>query len=302
MWKISTNAVFQRKKYQRSIVLTLFIISMLSLNTNLTSLMVQRNLNKATAGLNSAIEQLTTGYKLNRAKDNPANWSMMKQMETKLSSWNVAGENISMGCDMLETASSCADLIYTHITRIRDLCEQSCNGTYGANSINAIKAEIEGRLAEIDRIRSSTEFNGINLFGEKSENGVILDKNINFQVGIDGSESSRITVNTALHLESLEGFDRLDITNPEVLDRIDSIIDDVSAYQVRIGSAQNRLEYALDYVDTMTLNLTSSISTIKDADVAKVSSDLIRYQILQQACATLLATANQQPALALQLL
>ena len=80
------------------------------------------------------------------------------------------------------------------------------------------------------------------------------------------------------------------------------MIDSVSAYQVRIGASQNRLEYALELAEVNATNLTSSISTIKDADIAKVSSDFIKYQILQQACATLLATANQMPAMALQLI
>ena len=95
----------------------------------MTSLIVQRNLSKATAGLNAAIEQLTTGYKINHAKDDPANYAVMKQMETKLSSWSVAEDNISMGYNMLETASSPASLISNHLTRIRDLCMQAANGT-----------------------------------------------------------------------------------------------------------------------------------------------------------------------------
>ena len=275
---------------------------MLSLNTNTTSLMVQRNLAKATAGLNNAIEQLTTGRKLNHAKDNPANYAIMRQMETKLNAWEVAQDNMMLGTNMLETASDSAALIEKHLMRIRDLCMQSSNGTYGESSINAIKAEIQGRLDEIERIRGSTEFNDINLFGEIDGEGNTISKSINIQVGIDSSASSRISVDTTLDLSALNGFENVDITNSEVLDRIDGILSDVAIYQTKIGAAQNRIEYAAEYSEVMTRNLTSSLSTIRDADVAKVSSDLIRYQILQQACATLLATANQMPALALQLI
>ena len=77
---------------------------MISLNTNMTSLMVQKNLEKATRGLNTAIEQMTTGYKLNHSKDNPANYAMMKNTDTKLNAWNIASDNISIGYDMLQTA------------------------------------------------------------------------------------------------------------------------------------------------------------------------------------------------------
>ena len=275
---------------------------MVSLHTNTTSIMVQKNLAKATQGINTAMQQLTTGYKIISAKDDPANYAIMKSMEAKLNSWSVAQDNISIGYDMLETASSSAELIYKHISRIRSLCEQACNGTYGDASVNAIKGEIEGRLEEIQRIRKSTEFNGISIFGTEKGDGEIEAKTINIQVGIDSSESSKVSIDTTLRLNGLKDFESMDITNPETLDKIDEIMSELTTYQTKIGASQNRLEYSLDYVDVMTKNLTSSLSTIRDADIAKASSDLIRYQILQQACATLLATANQMPAIALQLL
>ena len=275
---------------------------MISLRTNLTSLMVQRNLSAATRGLNTAIEQLTTGYKLNHSKDNPANYAMMKNMETKLRAWSVASENISIGNDMLETADSNAELISNHLIRIRNLCEQSANGTYGEDSVKAIKAEISARVDEIKRIKENAEFNDIKLFGEYDSEGNLISNSINIQVGIDGSESSRISIDTTMDLSKIDEIEDWDITNPSCLDELDKILDNVSAYQVRIGSSQNRLECALELAEINSNNLTSSISTIRDADIAKVSSDFIKYQILQQACATLLATANQMPAMALQLL
>ena len=266
---------------------------MISLNTNATSLMVQKHLSKATQGINRCIEQLTTGYRINHPEDDPANYSIMKQMESKLSSLNVAQDNLAIGSNMLETASDSADLIYNHVTRIRDLCMQASNGTYGESSINAIKAEIQGRLDEINRIYESTEFNGRKLF-TSSEIGI--------QSGTDSSESSRIKVNTGLDIERITSVDELDVGSADVLDRLDGILGNITDYQVRIGASQNRLEFAMESNEITANNLTSSLSTIRDADIAKVSSELIRYQILQQACATLLATANQMPAIALQLL
>ena len=257
--------------------------------------MVQRNLEKATKGLNTAIEQMTTGYKLNHAKDNPANYAMWKNMETKLKAWEVASDNISIGYDMLETADSNAQLVGNHLIRIRDLCQQAANGTYGEQSIKAIEAEVQARKDEISRIMENAEFNDIKLFGTSASN-------INIQVGITGSDSSRISINTSLNISDIDDIENWDITNSECLDRIDTMLDEVSAYQVRIGASQNRLECALEMADINTTNLTSSISTIRDADIAKASSDFIKYQILQQACTTLLSTANQMPSIALQLL
>lgn len=275
---------------------------MISLRTNLTSLMIQRNLTAATKGLNTAIEQMTTGRKLNSAKDNPANYVIMKNMETKLSAWNVASDNISIGHDMLETADSNAALIGNHLTRIRDLCQQAANGTYGEASIKAIKAEISARADEINRIKANAEFNDIKLFGDYDSEGNVVHKKINLQVGIDGSESSRISVDTTMDLTSINDIDDWDVTNAECLDKIDSMLSEVSDYQINIGASQNRLECALELATINTEHLTSSISTIRDVDVAKASSDFIKYQILQQACVTLLATANQMPSIALQLL
>ena len=264
--------------------------------------MVQRNLSAATKGLDTAIEQLTTGYKLNHAKDNPANYAMMKNMETKLRAWDVASDNIAIGQNMLETADSHAELISNHLIRIRNLCEQAANGTYGEQSIKAMKAEIAARVDEINRIKENAEFNDIKLFGEYDTEGNIISKNIYLQVGIDGSESSRIAVDTTIDLSNISEIENWDIRDSSCLNRLDKMLDNVSSYQVRIGAAQNRLDCALQLAEINTTNLTSSISTIRDADIAKVSSDYIRYQILQQACATLLATANQMPAMALQLL
>jgi len=264
--------------------------------------MIQRNLSAATKGLDTAIEQMTTGYKLNRAKDNPANYSMMKNMETKLRAWNVATENISIGYNMLETADSNASLIGNHLTRIRDLCVQAANGTYGEESIKAIKSEITARADEIKRIQENAEFNDIKLFGDYDSDGNIIRKKINLQVGIDGSESSRIAVDTTMDLTAVSDIDNWDITDSSCIDTLDNMLNNVSDYQVNIGASQNRLECALELAAVNTEHLTSSISTIRDADIAKASSDYIKYQILQQACVTLLATANQMPAVALQLL
>ncbi len=268
----------------------------------MSSLIVQRNLSKATKGLDTAIEQMTTGYKLNHAKDNPANYAMMKNMETKLRAWDVASDNILIGQNMLETADSNAELIAKHLSRIRDLCQQSSNGTYGEASIKAIKAEISARVDEISRIKDNAEFNDIKLFGEYNTEGNLIPKTVYLQVGIDGSESSQIGVDMTMDLSQIAEINNWDIRDSKCLDKIDDMLNNVSEYQVRIGASQNRLDCALELAEINSNRLTSSMSTIRDADIAKVSSDYIRYQILQQACATLLATANQMPAIALQLI
>ena len=141
---------------------------MITLNTNLSSMIVQSNLTTSTKGLNQAIERMTTGFKINNAKDNAANYSISTSLASKLSSYNVAQDNVAMGLDMLTTAEDSLSLISNHLSRIRDLTEQAANGTYGASSLSAIQSEINARLAECARIHSNTEYNGIKLFEDNS--------------------------------------------------------------------------------------------------------------------------------------
>lgn len=138
----------------------------LTINTNHLSNLVQNNFAASTARLNSAIERLTTGYKINYAKDNAAGYSIATQYSSKLSSYDVAQNNTAMGMDMLTTAEEHLGLITSHLSRMRDLAEQAANGTYGQQSLDAIQAEFDSRSAEINRILSNAEYNGIKLFNE----------------------------------------------------------------------------------------------------------------------------------------
>ena len=133
------------------------------------------------------------------------------------------------------------------------------------------------------------------------ENYNLLPTDTNFQVGINGDASSQINIDTNFRYD-LSAITKNGIESDEALNSINQFIDLLSRKQTELGAASNRLESALDSTLVSIENLTSSLSTIRDADVAKVSSDYIRQQILQQASATLLATANQSPALVLQLL
>ena len=140
---------------------------MINLNTNLGALIVQSNLKTSTNGLNIAIERMTTGFKINHAKDNAAGYSIATKLSSELSSYDVALDNASMGLDMLTTAQDSLDLITSHYQRMRDLAEQAANGTYGADSLKAIQSEIDARKAEIERIVANTEYNRIKLFAEE---------------------------------------------------------------------------------------------------------------------------------------
>ena len=280
----------------------------LTINTNLSSLIVQKNLSSATTSLNSAIERMSTGYKINHAKDDAAGYSIATNWKTKLSSLDIASENASMGADLLKTAEENYSLITSHLQRVRDLTEQAANGTYGSDSLKAIASEMTARLNEIDRISKNAEFNGIKLM-DQAGNAITL------QVGLDAvAANSQITLEATLFeaadSKSLLGVEIADFVKDAAdskkaaskLAKIDEVITKISDKVTSIGAAQNRVESAISSISVQSENLTSSLSTLRDADVAEESSSYIKAQILQQASATLLATANQMPSIALNLI
>ena len=314
----------------------------ITINTNLSSMIVQNNLAKSTSQLNNAIERMTTGYKINHASDNAAGYSIARNWEAQISSLDIAADNAATGADMMSTLEENYALISSHIQRVRDLTEQAANGTYGEQSLKAIKSEIVARLEEVDRIAANCEFGG-----QYMMNGSMT--NIAIQVGIDGSASkSQITLDNSLFAkgnvsalfqsaaktvngESIPAYnletlvtengsfatveearrDRLaadcagltDGTKAaSMLTYIDDVINTISSRVTTLGAAQNRIESAIESIGVQSENITSSLSTLRDADVATESSNYIKAQILQQASATLLATANQSPSIALNLL
>ena len=285
----------------------------ITINTNISSLIVQSNLSKATNSLNRAIERMTTGYKINHASDNAAGYSIATNWETQLGSLDVAADNAATGVDMLTTLEDTYSLVSSHLQRVRDLTEQAANGTYGSDSLKAIQSEITARLEEIDRIAANCEFNGLNMM-DGSMNTITL------QVGLYGDTSSQIALDASLFeagdvnslfgesitevAKNCSGYDGTKITGnqADMLDKIDEVINVISARTTTLGSAQNRIESAIESIGVQSENITSSLSTLRDADVAEESSNYIQAQILQQASATLLATANQTPSIALNLL
>ena len=347
----------------------------LTINTNISSIIAQRSLNSATTNLNTSLERMSTGYKINHAKDNAAGYSISEQWQTQISSLDVASDNAAIGSDLLTTAEQSYSLLSDHLQRIRDLTEQAANGTYASASLKAIQAEIYARLDEVNRVAANSEFNGIKLMSYIEDGvpeGVGMTQNgINIQVGLYSDANSVINLDVDLfrsatisglfsltqstqivnrdefgdpdpvthtlqevldgagdvtitdlnteeqlrlfaaacsglyyegngeyHLLSDEG---LDYGASAMLGFIDNAIDVISDRVTRIGAAQNRIDSAISALDVQSQNLVSSLSTLRDTDVAEESSNYIQSQILQQASATLLATANQTPSIALNL-
>jgi len=282
----------------------------LTINTNVASLLVQKNLEAATSSLNTAIERMTTGFKINSAKDDAAGMAVAIKLDTQLSSYEVASQNVAMGSSLLTTVEENEELVLGHLQRIRDLAEQAANGVYSTDSKAAIAAEIDSRVAEINRLSESVEFNGIKLLdGSKTS--------LNIQVGINGGDvidiggsmgSTSATAllggtygGTAAGTEIVDGVSDT-ATAADVLTAVDGAINTIKDRITKIGAFQNRLDSAAESIEVAQTNITSALSTVRDADVSAESSNYIKAQILQQASATLLTTANQTPSIALNLL
>ena len=286
----------------------------LTINTNMPSLIAQRNLNNATNELNTSIERMSTGFKINHASDNAAGYSIVTKWVTQLSSLDIASENAATGTDLLKTAEDNYSLITSHLQRVRDLTEQAANGTYGSDSKVAMKEEIEARLNEVDRIASNCEYNGVKLMDGSRTTA------INLQVGIDGTTNSRIALAATLFdsakvvklfgegstatsvAEKCTGTDTAHSDPSAMLTQIDTAIKTISTRVTKIGAATNQVSSAAEQISIQSENITASLSTLRDTDIASESSKYIQAQILQQASATLLSTANQLPSVALNLI
>ena len=185
---------------------------MISINANLSSLIVQSNLKTSSSGLSKAIQRMTTGYKINGAKDNAAGFSISTGLTTKLSAYQTAQDNVSMGLDMVQTASSSLSSMADLGSRLRALATQASNGTYGSNSIGAINSEAGAIILELNRIKNNTEYNGMNLFDSKKANSTTSTNQITTYAMDEevAVQTSSVTPPKAAYSGFIEKVDRRD--------------------------------------------------------------------------------------------
>ena len=189
---------------------------MLTINTNLSSLITQRSLKTSTNKLNQAIERMTTGAKINHAKDNAANYNIVSNMTTKMSSLQVAEDNCAMGLDMLATANGTLDQIHDKLQRLRDLATQASNGTYGEDSLKAINSEANALVDEIERIYNTTEYNGINLM----KGQVSGTEESKFIKDIDRRDTSNMTTLASVEIDKALEVGTYSISTPDELAKL----------------------------------------------------------------------------------
>ena len=276
-------------------------------NTNVQSLVSQRNLTSATNALNKSTQRLSTGLKINSAADDAAGLFVAKGLESQLSGSEQCRTNIALAINVLEIAEGDLSTISDNIARIKDLATQAATGIYSSASRTAMQQEIDGRLAEITRIAQSSNFNGFNLLDGNSAlaGGLII------QVG-HGSDAATNSV-TIENVFVASGADDIGLTSDLILvgtpaeaaatiQYCADAIELVTQRRTNMGVSQARLEMTSDRLATSIEHLASTKSTIMDTDIGKETSELTKQQILQQISTSVLTQANQAPAIALSLM
>ena len=263
-------------------------IMSLIVNTNIASLNAQRNLSKTQGMLLTSMQRLSSGLRINSAKDDAAGLGISDRMTAQIRGLNQAARNAQDGISLAQTAEGAMQEITNMLQRMRELTVQGSNGTNSTEDIASLQAEYDQLDEEITRITDSTEFNGTTIFA---------DATIDFQVGANNGDT--ITVTTSALALAVNGLAVDDTAN---LDTIDTAIETIDTERGTYGAVQSRFESTIANVLNIAENLSAARSRIMDADIAMETANLTKANVLQQAGTAVLAQANQAPMLALSLL
>ena len=270
------------------------------INTNLLSLTTQNNLNKSQSSLGTAIERLSSGLRINSAKDDAAGQAIANRMTAQIKGMNQAARNANDGISMAQTAEGSLNEINNNLQRVRELAVQASNGTNSTSDLASLQDEVTARLAEINRVAGKTDFNGIKLLdGSAGAAGVVK-----IQVGVNDGDTIDLDLSGAKADTTTLGVAAIDLKTMTATDlgTIDAAIAKVDKARSGLGAVQNRFTSAINNLNNTSNNLSAAQSRIQDADYATEVSNMSRAQILQQAGTSVLSQANQVPQTVLSLL
>lgn len=273
----------------------------LTIQTNVSSLQAQKNLNRTQTALSDSFNKLSSGFRINSAKDDAAGLAISESMQSQVRSYTVAERNANDGISMAQTAEGALGEISSILGRMRELAMQGANGSLTDDDRGYLNTEYSELKAEIDRIQDSTKFNSKSLLSASSST-------IQFQVGLEDVTSDQISVTfgglglTALLATTNNVAGTAATSALAALATIDAALKSVSTQRAKFGAAMNRLESTTSNLQTIRLNVSAANSRIRDVDVAEETATMSRNQVLSQAGAAVLAQANQAPQLAMGLL
>ncbi|WP_336696033.1 flagellin domain-containing protein [Delftia acidovorans] len=273
----------------------------MSINTNVQSLNAQRNLSTSQSSLSTTMQRLSSGLRVNSAKDDAAGLAIAERMNAQVRGMNVAVRNANDGVSMAQTAEGALSKVTDALQRMRELAVQARNGTNGAKDQVSLNKEFVELGKEIDRVIKGADFNGKKILS--TDSGAI-----NFQVGANTSANDSITVTTSdlgtnaditgITSASIgsDATTALDATAlATVISNLDTALDTVNSERAVLGATQNRFEAVVSNLQVASENTASARSRIMDADFAAETANLSRSQILQQAGTAMVAQANQLP-------
>jgi len=275
-----------------------------SINTNVSALNAQAALAKNSRAMSTAMEQLSTGSRVNSAKDDAAGMAIGTSMTSQVRGLNQAVRNLNDGVNLLQTAEGALGETTNMLQRMRELAVQSASGTYSTTQRSYLATEFLALGSQIESIASQTTWNGYTVLTGTA--GDTSNGSFAFQAG----QTSGQTITVAISQMGLTG---LSMTAAAVgvstaasaslaITTIDAAINTVNSQRATIGAAVNRMTYAADNMTNISANVSASRSTIMDTDYATASTNLSKAQIIQQASTAMLAQANQQPQTVLALL
>jgi flagellin len=260
------------------------------INTNLSAMDANRNLNATESSLSTAMQRLSSGLKINSAADDVAGYAISQSLQGQVNGLNQATQNSQDAVSLAQTAQGSLNDVEQMLQRVRELAVQYANGTTSAADKEAINSEVTQLNSEIERVGETTQFNGIDLLSKAAT--------ISFQVGANDGEV--IGVNTVDLKESLKGL--VELKGAEPIKGIDEAINKVSAVAGEFGAVQDRIQYTQSNLEVYSQNLSSAVSALTDVNMATEMTKFTKEQVLQQAGVAILSQANQLPDATLKLL
>ncbi len=254
------------------------------INTNMSSLNAQRNLKTSANDLNSSLQRLSSGMRVNSAKDDAAGLSIATKMDSQIRGMNQAIRNANDGISRVQTADGALQNTTDALQRMRELAVQGANGTNGDDEWANINTEMQALNTEVARIASDTKFNGA---------AVLETVDTDIQVGADSGQ--KITISSTAIPPVVIAPITDEASALAALDQIDDTLTLVNTERANLGTVQNRMSYAISNLQSSVENQSSAKSRIMDTDFAAETGKLTRAQILQQAGTAMLAQANTVP-------
>ena len=274
------------------------------INHNMSAMYSQRSTNITNVAAQKNMEKLSSGLKINRAGDDASGLAVSEKMRSQIRGLNKASENAQNGLSFIQTTEGYLQETTDIIQRIRELAVQSSNGIYTEEDRMQIQVEVSQLIAEVDRIASQAQFNGMNMLTgrfARDEGTNAVTASMWFHIGANMDQRMEVYIGTmnatALNLRNLGDETIMSLQSPDEANRaigtLDEALKKLSKQRADLGGYYNRLEHAIRGIDIAAENLQSAESRIRDTDMAKEMVDFTKNQVLQQSGMAILAQANQ---------